>query len=63
MKILKKAIRHCMFICFILIAGLAVGLSGGVPVPFQKIRRDAEVETAELVEEKNVDEEKDQFKL
>lgn len=58
-----KALRQLMFICFIFIAGLAVGLSGGVPVPFQKIRREAEKETAELVEEQDEDAEKEIFKL
>ena len=51
MKKLKKAFKLFVFVCLIILAGLGVGLSGGVPVPFQKNRREHEKEMIELVEE------------
>jgi len=52
-----------MFVCFMALAGVAVGLSGGVPIPFIKIRRDAEQENIELVEQVNEDADSEEFKI
>lgn len=50
MNRVKKAARLLVFVCLILLAGLGVGLSGGVPIPFFKSRRDAKKEKTELIE-------------
>lgn len=52
MQSIKRFIRILAFICLILLAGIGVGISGGVPIPFSKTRRDAEKDDIELVESK-----------
>ncbi len=50
MKKIKKALRVLAFICLLLLAGIGVGISGGVPIPLTKNRRDSEKENIELIE-------------
>lgn len=52
MKKIKKIIKLSAFIMLLALAGVGIGLSGGVPIPLLKNRRDFEQETIELVEEK-----------
>lgn len=53
MSRIKKAARLFAFICLIVLAGIGVGLSGGVPVPISKNRRDSEKENMELIDDQN----------
>lgn len=50
MKSFKRALRLCVFICLIVLAGIGVGLSGGVPIPMSNSRKDTEKENIELIE-------------
>lgn len=50
MNRVKRAIHVLLFVCLILLASVGVGLSGGVPIPNLKNRRDPEKENIELVE-------------
>lgn len=54
MKKLKKGIKLIAFICLIVLAGVGIGISGGAPIPLLKNRREAEKETIELVESKDL---------
>jgi hypothetical protein len=40
MKTLKKGVRTFVIICLIILAGMGLGLSGGVPVPNNNRRND-----------------------
>ena len=51
MKKIKQAIKLLVFICLIVLAGLGIGLSGGVPLPLTKNRKDSEKENIELTED------------
>jgi len=50
MNRMKKALRVITFVCLIVLASVGVGLSGGVPLPTIKNRRDSEKENIELIE-------------
>lgn len=50
MKKIKKLARLFAFICLIVLASIGVGISGGVPIPFSKSRRETEKENIELLE-------------
>jgi len=50
MSRLKQAARLFIFICLIVLAGLGIGLSGGVPIPTINHRKDSEKEDIELIE-------------
>jgi len=50
MKRIKKAIRLLALVCLIILACLGIGMSGGVPLPQIKNRRDAEKDAIELVD-------------
>jgi len=50
MKKIKRIIRILIFVCLIFLAALGVGISGGVPIPMSKNRRDKENEDIELLE-------------
>ncbi len=49
MEKIKKVIRAIVWICLIMLAGIGMGISGGVPIPFMKSRRDSEKEKIEEV--------------
>lgn len=49
---LKRIARAILFVILIVLAGLGVGLSGGVPIPSIVKRKDAEKENIELIESK-----------
>lgn len=49
---IKKALRLFVLICLIVLAGIGVGLSGGVPIPMSNSRKDTEKENIELIENK-----------
>jgi len=51
MKQIKKIIKVLAFICLIILAGIGIGISGGVPVPLSKSKRNSEKENTELMEE------------
>jgi len=57
---IKKAARLLAFACLLVLAGVGIGLSGGVPPPSLTIRRESEKENIELIEhqEKKLDSEK-----
>ena len=57
MSRIKQAARLLVFISLIILAGLGIGLSGGVPIPTIKNRKDPEKENIELIE--NQDKESD----
>ncbi len=63
MKIIKKAIKLLVFISILALAGVGIGLSGGVPIPLLKHRRDFENETIELVEEKTEESDAEEMEL
>jgi len=48
---IKKAARLFAFICLIVLAGIGIGISGGVPLPVLKNRRDPVKENIELIEQ------------
>ncbi len=52
MKKFKKALRVLALICLITLAVIGVGISGGVPLPSFKSRRDPEKEKTELIEQR-----------
>jgi len=51
MSRIKKAARLFAFICLIVLAGIGIGMSGGVPIPSIKNRKETEKENVELLEE------------
>jgi len=51
MKKIKKALRLFLWICLILLAGIGIGLSGGVPIPTNNARKDKSEINNEMVEE------------
>jgi len=53
MSRMKKAARLFAFICLIVLAGIGIGLSGGVPIPISNHRRDSEKEHIELIEDQD----------
>ena len=53
MKRFKKAVRQIFLVLFIFLAGMGVGLVGGVPVPLSKRKEDDPLFKIELVEKKN----------
>lgn len=63
MKKVKKAIKLLAFISLLTLAGVGIGLSGGVPIPLLKNRRDFEKENIELVEEKTEKSDSDAIQL
>lgn len=50
MSRIKRAARLLLFICLIVLAGIGIGISGGVPIPRIKTRKDSEKEKIELIE-------------
>lgn len=44
---IKKIARLFIFICLIILAGIGIGLSGGVPLPFSQNRRQTKKEKIE----------------
>jgi len=50
MNRIKKIARLLAFICLIILAGIGIGISGGVPLPLSKNRRESEKENIELIE-------------
>lgn len=64
MNRIKKAVRIFAFVCLIVLASVGVGLSGGIPLPTLKKRRDAEKENIELIENQSEksDTQQDQIK-
>jgi len=50
MSRINKAARLLAFICLIVLAGIGIGISGGVPIPILKNKRDSEKENIELLE-------------
>ncbi len=59
----KKIVRLLVFVFFMLLACIGVGLSGGVPVPFSQNRRDKENPIIEMVDETEEESEEDGFKV
>jgi len=57
MKRIKRIIRIIGFACLIALAGIGMGLSGGVPIPVMKRRKDPSEEQTELVEKKQDEDE------
>jgi len=55
MSRIKKAARLFAFICLIVLAGIGIGMSGGVPIPSIKNRKETEKENVELLEEQEND--------
>lgn len=53
MKRFKKAVRQIFLVLFIFLAGMGVGLVGGVPVSLSKRKEDDPVFKIELVETKD----------
>jgi len=62
MKHFKSALRTILLICMLCLAGIGIGLSGGVPLPHLKNRRDFEKEKIELVEDNENDSEQNEIK-
>jgi hypothetical protein len=52
MNKIKMVLRHLVLVILIILAGFGIGLSGGVPIPFQNNKRDPEMAASELVEGK-----------
>jgi len=50
MSRIKQAARLFVFICLIVLAGLGIGLTGGMPIPTINNRKDSEKENIELTE-------------
>lgn len=50
MKKIKKTLRLLAFIVLIVLAGLGIGISGGVPIPLSNHRKKSEKENIELME-------------
>lgn len=50
MKKVKRLLRVFVFICLIILAGIGVGLSGGVPIPSTTKRDKKSIANSELVE-------------
>lgn len=50
MNRIRKTARLLAFICLIILAGIGIGISGGVPLPLSKNRRGSEKENIELIE-------------
>lgn len=63
MKKIKKMIKLLAFVSLLALAGVGVGLSGGVPIPLLKNRRDFEKEDIELVEEKTEKSDSEELQL
>jgi len=61
---IKKAAKLLALICLIVLAGIGIGISGGVPIPSIKNRRGSEKENIELIEQqhKNSDSEQSLIK-
>jgi hypothetical protein len=57
MKKIKEVIKLLAFMCLIVLASIGVGLSGGVPLPTFKSRRDPIKEKIELIEDEESREE------
>jgi len=57
MNRINKIFRLLAFICLIILAGIGIGMYGGVPLPVSKNRRKSEKENIELIEnqDKNSD--------
>lgn len=64
MERFKKIMKLLALICLIIMAGVGVGLTGGVPIPSSG-QRNKNIDTIELVEDKkkDTDEEKDSVQL
>lgn len=58
MSKLKQAARLLAFICLIVLAGLGIGLSGGVPIPTINNRKDSEKENIEQTDNHEKESEK-----
>jgi len=50
MNRVKKTARLLAFICLIILAGIGIGISGGVPIPLSKKRGRSEKDKIELIE-------------
>ena len=55
--------RKCVFIFLILLAGIGVGLSGGVPIPKTTSRKDNEKENIELIEKNDTESDSTQSEI
>jgi len=53
MKKIKRIARLLGLVCLIVLASIGMGISGGVPIPLLRNRREPEKENTELVEKKN----------
>lgn len=63
MRKLRKAAKLLALLCLIALAGLGIGLSGGIPIPFSKNYRESEKEPTELVKEQEEKSDLDQILL
>ena len=52
-KKIKQAVKLLAFIGLIVLAGIGIGISGGVPIPLSKNRRDTRKDPFELVDKEN----------
>jgi len=63
MSRIQKATRLLVLICLIVLAGLGVGISGGVPIPTTQKRKDSEKEKMELLENQAKESDSQQAKI
>lgn len=63
MKKIKKALRLLVFVCLIVLAGIGIGISGGVPIPLSKNRRDSEKENIELIDKQSEKSDSEQYQV
>jgi len=52
---IKKAIKVCALVCVLLLAGIGIGISGGVPLDLSRKERERELFDIEMVEDYNED--------
>ncbi len=53
MKKAKRVFKFILFVLLICMACIGVGLSGGVPIPFNNAKRDPQKDKIELVEKED----------
>ena len=53
MKKAKRVFKILLFVLFIFLAALGVGISGGVPIPINRSERDKKRDDIELVQEED----------
>jgi len=59
MQRFKRLMRLLIFLVFILLASVGVGLSGGIPIKSLNVRRDPQEEKIELIDQNEENEEND----